>query len=97
MQRVWIWRTDATTPQLIGTQRITPKMQTIGLRWRGGGWLWQFPLAVDVEDTQTGDVQRVPIPDITRTAVWLCTAITLGAVLATIIVWQRGRMRRKDN
>ena len=49
MNRFWIWRTYSAPTEEIGSYRITPVAQLIGLKWRGGGWLWQFPIAVEVE------------------------------------------------
>jgi hypothetical protein len=97
MRPFWIWRSDATTTHEIGAQRVTPVMQSIGLRWRGGGWLWQFPLAVEVENQTTGEQRDLPIPDITRTTLWCIYAVTLIVMIAAVARWWRGKRSRKVN
>ena len=93
MKPFWILRRHATTTHHIGTQRVTPVAQSIGLRWRGGGWLWQFPLAVHVEDVETGAEKRIPIPDTTRTLLWLLYALTFTITLTIIF---SAFMRRRN-
>lgn len=98
MKPFWILRRDAATTHHIGTQRVTPVAQSVGLRWRGGGWLWQFPLAVHVEDMETGAEKRVSIPDTTRTLLWLLYALTVTITLKIIVIafmQQRDRRSRK--
>lgn len=96
MRPFWILQRDATTTHHIGTQRITPMTQSVGLRWHGGGWLWQFPWAVHVEDVETGAEERVPIPDPTRTLLWLFYALTLAVPVIAFLLRSRGKNRRKD-
>jgi hypothetical protein len=95
MQPFWIWRNDATKTHQIGTQRVTPFVQSIGLRWPRGGWLWQFPLAVEVADQRTGEQRRVPIHDSTRITVWFIYALTLVVGCAAATTWWRGKSSRK--
>jgi hypothetical protein len=95
MQPFWIWRGDATKTHLIGAQRVTPFVQSIGLRWPRGGWLWQFPLAVEVENQRTGEQWRVPIYDATRTTLWFIYALTLVIVFAAATAWWRSKDSRK--
>lgn len=96
MKPFWIWRSFPVATHEIGTQRITPVVQAIGLRWPGGGWLWQFPLAVEVENEQEDATTRLPIPDLTRTVVWFLAALSLVIVLTTALaVAQRRRASPK--
>jgi len=47
-----------------GDITLTPQAQVLTLRWPGGGWVWNRPVAVLVE--RGGSVERVPIVDVTR-------------------------------
>jgi len=85
MKPIWIWRSHSTIPQHIGTQTVTPIVRSIGVRWPGGGWLWQFPLAVHVKNEEDGAQRRLPIPDPTRTTIWFLVAFTLLLILIMAI------------
>jgi hypothetical protein len=92
MRRFWIWRSYTTATQQIGSRAITPVVQSVGLRWPGGGWLWQFPLAVEIVDEDEGTQQRLPIPDLTRSVVWFLYALALIVIFATtLFLWSRRR------
>jgi len=91
MKPIWIWRSHAGVSQHIGSRTVTPVFRSIGLHWPGGGWLWQFPLAVEVKDESNGAQQRLPIPDPTRAAIWLLLALAL----VTVFVMTRSRRRNQ--
>jgi hypothetical protein len=93
MRPFWIWRSHANTTHQIGAQNITPITQTIGLRWPGGGWLWQYPLAVEVDDETDGTQRRLPIPDPTRVVVWFLVAMALVTLFAAALTLWRSRRR----
>lgn len=97
MQPFWIWRSDATKTHTIYAQRVTPFVQSIGLRVGHGGWLWQFPIAVEVEDSRTGDRQRLPIHDTTRTTLWWLYALILLVVAVRATSWWHGKDSDKSN
>jgi hypothetical protein len=92
-----IWRREASRTHRIGAHTLTPVAQSIGIKWRGGGWLWQFPLAVEVEDEQGGASTRLPVPDPTRTVVWLLTALTVVVVCAMTMAAWRSRRHKREN
>lgn len=98
MNRFWIWRTHAAPTAQIGSHTVTPIAQLIGVRWPGiggisVGWLWQFPLAVEVETD--GDYQRLPIPNLTRTVLWLLYTLTAIAIgFSILILWRRRSLSR---
>lgn len=43
---------------------ITPQSQVIGIRWPGGGWVWNEPIGVQVE--HDGQTEHYPIINLTR-------------------------------
>jgi hypothetical protein len=95
MNRFWIWRTYNAPTTEVGAYSITPIAQLIGVRWRGGGWLWQFPLAVEVETE--GTHERLPIPYVTRTAIWLLYGLfTVALLIGILTLWRTRRQRRKS-
>jgi hypothetical protein len=96
MKPFWIWRSHATGTYQIGLQNVTPVVQSIGLRWPGGGWLWQFPLAIEIEDERDGTQSRLPIPDLTRIAVWFLVGLALTLLFATALGLWRSRRRTKQ-
>lgn len=97
MRPFWIWSSRPAATHHIGSRTVTPIVQSIGLRWPGGGWIWEFPLAIDVEDNlekeKDGASQRLPIPDPTRTVVWFLSALTLFVVVATVLTVRQRRQR----
>jgi hypothetical protein len=97
MKPFWIWRSQADITHQIGSQSITPIVQSIGLRWPNGGWLWQFPLAVEVEDDRDGRQMRLPIPDPTRTVVWFLCALAIISLFAMLIRRRQSRQRKQQD
>lgn len=96
MKPIWIWHSHSNITYQIGSQSITPVTQSIGMRADWGGWLWQFPLAVEVEDVEDGTQTRLPIPDPTRALVWFLSALTLLLALATLVsLWQSRKRARQ--
>lgn len=97
MRPIWIWRSYPTATHEINSMNVTPIAHSIGLRWQGersqGGWLWQFPRAVEVENVREGTSQRLPIFDITRIGVWLFYALSLLLVIFSVALWWQGRRR----
>lgn len=92
MKPFWIWRSHAAATRQIGVRRITPFTQSIGLRWRGGGWLWQFPLAVEIDEAD-GIHRRLPISDPTRTVVWFLYAPAMVLLFVTALnLWRKQRV-----
>lgn len=91
----WIWRSHADITHQIGARRVTPLAQSIGLRWPGGGWLWQFPLAVEIED-EVGSSQRLLIPDPTRTTVLFLAGVALVVLFVTTLSLWQSRQRAKQ-
>jgi hypothetical protein len=96
-----IWRRDASRLYQIGAHTVRPVSQNIGIRWRRGGWLWQFPLAVEVQDAEVNDDEedaqrRLPIPDPTRILVWFLYGLALAVIIAAVAARWRQRRASKE-
>jgi hypothetical protein len=72
-----------------GDITVTPQSQVLTLRWRGGGWVWNRPVAVLVE--RGGNVERVPIIDVTRMAQIGLYGLGLCLTVLTLLVSARRR------
>jgi hypothetical protein len=72
-----------------GDITVTPQSQALTLRWRGGGWVWNRPVAVLVE--RGGNVDRVPIIDVTRMAQIGLYGLGLCLTVLTLFVSTRRR------
>jgi hypothetical protein len=100
MKPIWIWRSQPQGSVEVDDHIITPIVHSAGFYWPGangfGGWLWQFPQAVEVEEKTSGAHTRMPIPDPTRTVMWLLVAVTLAAItLMATVRWRRSRRSRR--
>ncbi|RIK53143.1 MAG: hypothetical protein DCC57_08820 [Chloroflexi bacterium] len=77
------WQLRTGRPLEAGDITLTPVARRLLLRWPSGGFVWQYPVAVFVE--QEGEEARVPIPDPTRMAWYALIAATLFVLL--ILAW----------
>jgi hypothetical protein len=84
-----IWRTSRAPTLITGARRVTPVAAVVGVRWPGGGYFWQFPLWVEVEEGEQS--ARLPIVDITRITLWLFQAITWLSIVLLALVYLRRR------
>jgi hypothetical protein len=82
------WQTDTGLPLDAGRVTVRPISRRLALRWPGGGFLWQHPVAILVErkdgrkwaSANGEQVTYLSIPDPTRTALLLllgCSALAL--------------------
>lgn len=74
----------------VGDITVTPQAQALTLRWHGGGWVWNRPVAVLVE--RGGSVERIPIIDITRIA--QAGLFGLGLCLTVLTLFTASQRRR---
>jgi hypothetical protein len=58
------WQTLSGRPLTVGGIRVTPQAWALVVRLPRGGFVWNRPLAVLVE--QDGSSRRIPILDVTR-------------------------------
>ena len=60
------YQLETGSPTPVGEVNLTPQSQVLTVRWPNGGWVWNRPVAVLVE--QDGESERLPIVDVTRMA-----------------------------
>jgi hypothetical protein len=88
-QRVQL-QTRSAEPLLLGNVTLIPQAQALVVRWPHGGWVWNRPVAVLVE--RNGQVERIPIRNITKLIQWSLLAFTIGFIALT---WIQTRKERK--
>lgn len=64
------WQTISGKPVTAGDLTVTPQSQVLVVRSPYGGWVWNRPVAVQVEGGNAPDagLARIPIVDVTRLA-----------------------------
>jgi len=82
------WKTDTTEPTVIGRQVISLESQSFSIRSPFGGYVWNRPTAVLVG--QHGLTERIPITDVTRTALWTLAGI---GMMTTILIGVISKIR----
>lgn len=71
-------------PVTVGGLTITPQSQALTVRFPYGGFVWNRPVAVIVEEE--GQIKRIPIVDVTRVAqVAAYGAVLLWALLYLVV------------
>ncbi len=86
-EKIWQWEIQNSQPVTVGARTITPQTQVVSLRLPFGGFVWNRPAAVLVEEN--GRVQRLPIPDVTRMIV--LAAVVMSAIIALLVELQEGK------
>jgi hypothetical protein len=78
-------------PLTAGTRQVTPVARVARVRWPGGGFEWQRPVAVEVREGD--ETRRIPIRDETRRALGgIVLAVVAVVALGTLADrWLRGR------
>ncbi len=75
------WQTISGKPITVGERTITPQSKALSITLPFGGFVWNRPFAVLVE--QNRRTEQIPIVDITRQATF--TLAILGIALSIII------------
>ena len=83
------WETTEGEPITVGERTLTPQAQALGIRWPGGGFVWNRPTGLRVSDGAR--TEFLAITDVTRTAVWVLLAIAALALAAMSIAGIRQR------
>jgi hypothetical protein len=64
--------------------RVTPQSRALTVTWPGGGWVWNRPVALEVE--QDGEVRQLPIVDVTRWGQIALAGLTVLFSVATVLL-----------
>ena len=81
------WRRFSGEPVTTGDVVVTPESQALIVRFPFGGFVWNRPVSVRVEDAS--GVSQIPVPDITRYAQW---SLFAASAVLTLLMWL---LRRK--
>jgi hypothetical protein len=80
-------------PLTVNGTTLTPQSRAFSLRWPNGGLVWNRPVAVLVE--REGQVERLPIADVTRYAqIALYGSALFFALMALVASLGRRRKRK---
>ena len=60
------WQTVSGDPVTVGDVTVTPQSQALTVRLPFGGFVWNRPVAVVVEQGGAHTVERLPVVDVTR-------------------------------
>jgi hypothetical protein len=75
-------------------RQITPIGRVFQIRWRGGMFLWQRPVAVEVR--QGDEVRRLSIPNVTQRATsGILLAGLASGIAAVSMMWMRRKISRR--
>ena len=84
------WAQEASaTPVTVGDVTVTPRARALVVRLPQGGFVWNRPTAVTVQ--QAGAVRHVPVVDVTR----LLQLALLGLAVATAAAARRLHAERR--
>jgi hypothetical protein len=85
------WETQSGKPISVGQTTVTPKSQSLSIRFPYGGFVWNRPVSVAVE--REGRTEEIPIVDVTRMAL---IAVTVAGFALAIIgrMWSAARRKR---
>ncbi len=75
MQDLISWETQSSVPVQVDDLTITPQAQAFTMQTPFGGFVWNRPSAVTVEEN--GRIKHHPIPDVTRSALITFAAISI--------------------
>jgi len=83
------WAPEASAvPVTVGDVTVTPRARALVVRLPGGGFVWNRPTAVTIE--QAGAKRRVPVVDVTR-----ILQLALLALAAAIAAARRPNAERR--
>src|SRR5262245_34037838 len=77
-------------PLTLSGWRITPIKRVVHIAWPGGAWLWQRPVAVEIQAGES--LRRMPVHNITRRAL---IVLALSAALVAVVTGRRLRTHGK--
>lgn len=86
-EKFWQWKIEDGEPIAVGARTLTPQTRVLSVRLPFGGYIWNRPAAVLVEEN--GRSQRLPIPDPTR--IILIAVAVVSAIIALLVEVQEGK------
>jgi hypothetical protein len=86
------WRTVTGEAVTAGGRTIRPQSRALTVRWPGGGFVWNRPVALLVQ--QGEDSERIPIVDLTRMTQWGLAGVGLIFSVLALVVSFRERSAR---
>lgn len=87
----FLLETRTGTPITVRGMTIRPQSRVIGLRWPGGGFVWNRPFGIQVE--RDGQTEEHRIIDVTRFARVFLYAF---AILLPALLWAQMVKERRD-
>ena len=84
-ERPFSWETSSGERATVGDISVTPESKALTVRWPGGGWVWNRPVAVLVERGE--EKERIPIVDVTRVAQLALYGLGLAFAVIGLVVW----------
>ncbi len=75
MDNIVSWDTQTGAPIQIDDVTIKPQSQYLQIKLPFGGFVWQRPSNIIVE--RDGRVEQIPVPDVTRLALWSLAGLTI--------------------
>lgn len=88
------WKTASGDKVAVGDVAVTPQSQALVVRWPQGGFVWNRPLDLIVE--QDGEAKRVPIVDVTRVMTWGLYALAFVFMMIGIVTHIRQERNRNE-
>ena len=88
LERYVQWRKFVGEPITIDDLTVTPESQALIVSLPFGGFVWNRPVAVQLEDAS--GVRSIPVPDVTRYAQW---SLFAASALMAIFVWLLNRRK----
>lgn len=80
--RLFTYEEVAHAPVQVGAYTVTPIARAAAIRWLYGGFIWNRPVAVEVQ--QGDQTERIPIPDVTR---WGQIGAMIAGVGLALLIW----------
>ena len=80
-------------PTAVDNTTLTTQARVLSVRWPNGGWVWNRPVAVVVE--QDGHSERLAIVDVTRIAQLSLYGLSLFFALLALVATLGRRRKQK--
>lgn len=83
------WQINAGDPVTVDDITVTPRSQALTVRWPGGGWVWNRPVGLVIQQGQTDDESEsshIPIVDVTRVAQLALYGLSLAFLIAGLVL-----------